>query len=53
MDTKCLCVYIHTHNAILLSHKKEGNNAICNKDVTRDYHTKARERKIPYDSTYM
>ena len=23
-------MYTHTHNGILLSHKKEGNSAICN-----------------------
>ena len=29
------------YSGILLSHKKEQNNAICsNMDVTRDYHTK-------------
>ena len=32
---------IHVYNGILLSHKKEQNNAICsNMDATRDYHTK-------------
>ena len=32
---------VHIHNGILLSHKKEQNNAICsNMDVTRDSHTK-------------
>ena len=32
---------VHTHNGILLSHKKEQNNAICsNMDATRDYNTK-------------
>ena len=32
---------VHIHNGILLSHKKEQNNAICsNTDETRDYHTK-------------
>ena len=31
----------HTQNRILLSHKKEWNNAICsNMDGPRDYHTK-------------
>ena len=25
----CVCVYTHTHNGMLLSHKKEGNFAIC------------------------
>ena len=49
---------VHTYNGILLSHKKEWNNAICsNMDGTRDYHTKwrksERERQIPYDITYM
>ena len=51
-------VYItYIHNGILLSHKKEGNNAIfSNMDATRDYHTKwsksDRERQI-YDIAYM
>ena len=49
---------VHTYNGILLSHKKEQNNAICSKmDATRDYHTKwsksERERQIPYGITYM
>ena len=49
-------VYIYI--AILLSHKKEWNNAICsNMDGPRDYHTKRskseRERQIPYDIIYM
>ena len=49
---------IHIHNGILLSHKKEWNNAICSyTDGPRDYHTKwsqsERERQIPYDITYM
>ena len=48
---------VHIYNGILLSHKKEWNNAICrNMDATRDYHTKwskpDRERQI-YDITYM
>ena len=31
----------YIYNGILLSHKKEQNNAICsNMDATRDYHTK-------------
>ena len=25
----CICAYTHTHSGILLSHKKEQNNAIC------------------------
>ena len=33
--------YIYIHNGILLSHKKEQNNAICsNMDGNRDSHTK-------------
>ena len=49
---------VHIYNGILLSHKKEWNNAICsNMDATRYYHTKwsksERERQIPYDITYM
>ena len=32
---------VHIYNGILLSHKKEWNNAICsNIDGPRDYHTK-------------
>ena len=35
----------HIYNGILLSHKKEWNNAICsNMDATRDYHTKWSKR---------
>ena len=49
---------VYIYNGILLSHKKEWNNAICNNmDATRDYHTKwsksERERQTPYDTTYM
>ena len=45
-------------NGRLLSHKKEGNNAICsNMDATRDDHTEwcksERERQMPYDITYV
>ena len=48
----------HIYNGILLSHKKEWNNAICsNMDGPRGYHTKwsksERERQISYDITYM
>ena len=33
--------HTHIHNGILLSHKKEQNNAICsNMDGTKDSHTK-------------
>ena len=43
----------NTYKRILLSHKKEWNNAICsNMDRPRDYHTKGgesdRERQISY-----
>ena len=57
---------IYTHNEILLSHKKEQNNAICSDmDGTRDSHTKNSytkililsksegERQTPYDITYI
>ena len=49
---------VHMYNEILLSHKKEQNNAICrNMDGSRDYHTKGskskREKQIPYDIIYM
>ena len=34
-------VQTHTHNEILISYKKEWDNAICNNmDRNRDYHTK-------------
>ena len=51
-------VSVHTHTGILLSHKKEWNNAICsNMDGPRGYHTKwsksDREGQILYDITYM
>ena len=47
----------HIYNRILLSHKKEWNNAMySNMDTTKDYHTKwsksERERQILYDITY-
>ena len=50
-------VYTYWHNGILLSHKKEWNNAICrNMDGPRDYHAKwsksEREIQISYDTTY-
>ena len=49
---------VYIHNGILLSHKKEWNNAICsNMDAPRDYHTKGSksdgERQISYAITYM
>ena len=47
---------VYIHNGILLSHKKEPNNAICsNIDGTRDSRTEwnESERQIPYDITYI
>ena len=49
---------LHVYSGLLLSHKKEWNNAICsNIDEPRDYHTKwsnsDRERQISYDTTYI
>ena len=46
------------YKGILLSHKKEQNNAICsNMDGPRDYHIEwsksDTERQISYDITYM
>ena len=46
---------VNIHNGILLSHKKEWNNAIySNMDWPRDYRTKwsksERERQISYDN---
>ena len=55
---KVVVVRIYIYNGILLSHKKEWNNAICsNMDGPRDCHTEwsksDRERQISYDITYM
>ena len=49
---------VHIYNEILLSHKNEWNDAICNNmDETRNYHIKRnkseRERQRPYDTTCM
>ena len=49
---------VHTYNGLLLSHKKEQNNAICsNMDGPRACHTEwsksDTERQISYDITYM
>ena len=49
---------VYIHNGILLSHKNDWNNAICNNmDGPRDYHTKwsksEKERQIVYDIIYM
>ena len=54
----CVCVCVCVYNGILLSHKKEWNNAIGSyMDGARDYHTKwsksERERQTPYDITYV
>ena len=48
---------VYIYNGVLLSHKKEWNNAFCsNMDGPRDYHTKwnkpDRERQISYDITH-
>ena len=48
---------VHIYNGIVLSHKKEWNNAICsNMNGSRDYHTKwsksDRERQTSYDIAY-
>ena len=49
---------VHTYSRMLLSHRKEWNNAICsNMDGLRDCHSKwsesKRERQISYDIAYM
>ena len=49
---------VHICNGILLSHKKELNNAICsNISGPRDCHTEwsksGRERQVSYDIAYM
>ena len=47
---------VHIYNGILLSLKKEQNNAICsNMDGPRDCHTEwsKSERQVSYDTTYM
>ena len=51
---------VHIYNRILLSHKKEWNNAISsNMAAARDCHINTkwsklkRERQISYDFTYM
>ena len=46
---------MHIYNGILLSHKKEGNLAICNNmDRPRGYYAKSdRERQILYALTHM
>ena len=46
-------MYTYIYNGILLSHKKEWNNAICsNMDGPRDYHTKwSKSEKDKYHKT--
>ena len=49
---------VYTHNGILLSHKKEQNNAICSyMNASRHSHTKwsksEGERQISYAITYI
>ena len=45
---------VHIHNGILLSHKKEQNNAICsNMDGTRDSHTKSEVSQKEKDKYHM
>ena len=46
---------VQMYNGILLSHKKERNNAICsNMDGPRDYHIEwSKSDKDKYDITYM
>ena len=49
---------VHIYNGILLSHKKEQNNAICSDmDGPTDYHTEwsksDRERQISYFIAYI
>ena len=50
-------IYIYIHNGILLSHKKERNNAICSHmDGPRDYHikwSKSERERLPYDIICM
>ena len=45
MDLKRKKKVVHIYNGILLSHKKNQNNAICsNMDGHRDYHTKGSQK---------
>lgn len=49
---------VHIYKELLLSHKKELNIAICNNmDESKGYYANKnssdRERKMPYDFTYM
>ena len=43
---------VDIYNGILLSHKKEQNNAICsNLDEPRDWHAEGSQKKDKYDIT--
>ena len=47
---------VHMYNGILLSRKKEWNNAICSniygpRDYLTEWNQSDRERQIPYDIT--
>ena len=45
---------VHVQNGILLSHKKEQNNAICNNmDRPRDYHTEQSQKDKTLYITYL
>ena len=45
---------VHTYNGILLSHKGEWNNAVCNNmDGPRDYHTKRSKPKTTWYHLYV
>ena len=46
-DQNMVYVCVHIYNGILLSHKKEWNNAICsNMNGPRDYHIKCSKSDI-------
>ena len=50
----CVCVCVCVSNGILLSHKKEWNNAICsNMDGPRDYHIKWGKSEKEKDKCHM
>ena len=48
---------VYIHDGIILSHKKEQNNAICSNMMELETHTKwsksERKRQMPYDVTYI
>ena len=52
----CICAYTHTHNEILLSHKKEQNNAICSNMIKLEIiilSEVSQKEKDKYHVTYM